>query len=182
MTDAWLVDFDDSFTHNVAAELLLAGIPTQVIAWKKISAERYPHLVVLGPGPGHPDEYHFNAYLHRWLSAGTRVMGVCLGHQLIARHLGLPVERSLHPMHGQVISPSIPKDWEKFIGLRGKIHLQRYNSLAVPAQKLPPGWQGWEHDGEWIALRGPRVISYQFHPESVGTSCPRAFFQVCRRL
>ncbi len=182
LIDSWLVDFDDSFTHNVAAELLRAKVSCQVVPWRRIPHERSPQLVVLGPGPGHPDDYHFNAHLHRWLSAGTPMLAVCLGHQLLARHLGLPVTRSLHPMHGQVITPTVPKAWEKVLGLEGGIQLQRYNSLAVPAQKLPPGWMGWEFEGEWIALKGPRVISYQFHPESVGTSCPQAFFEICRRL
>ncbi len=178
----WLVDFEDSFTYNVAAELTAAGLSCEVVPWRLArEAEMAPRLIVLGPGPGHPDDYAFLPTLAQWWSAGHALAGVCLGHQIIARHLGLSVERARRPVHGQAETISVAGDWVGLLG-PGVARVQRYNSLAVPERALPAGWRGWSHEGEIIGLWHARALSYQFHPDSVGTSCPRRFFAPLARL
>jgi len=183
MEQVWLLDFDDSFTYNIAAEFLRQNITCRIIhwkEWKKPTSER-PRLLVLGPGPGHPDEYGIEEHLVLWWKTQVPIAGICLGHQFLARFLGLPVERSVRPSHGEAMSWSVPLAWQRRYQLPKRVEVQRYNSLAVPARPLPRGWSGWEEGGEWVALAHERALSYQFHPESVGTSCPEAFFlPLCR--
>jgi anthranilate/para-aminobenzoate synthase component II len=175
----WLIDFDDSFTHNIASEFYLLGFPCRVISWRNWNAPEaeLPGLLVLGPGPGHPDDYGIETHMMSWWKSGVPIVGICLGHQMIARFLGLPVVRAKHPCHGETVDLITPEDWRKRLNLPRQIQVQRYNSLAVKQRQLPRGWQGWAHEGEWLAFRHKRVISYQFHPESVGTSCPEKFFR-----
>ena len=161
MKPIWIIDFDDSFTYNIASE------PHTLV----------PKLLILGPGPGHPDEYKIESILLEWWKTQVPIVGLCLGHQFIARFLGLNVERSHRPIHGEAIRLKTPPYWREHFRLPSQLEVQRYNSLAVKAKPLPSGWKGWEHEGEWISFSHKRAISYQFHPESVGTSCPEALFQ-----
>ncbi len=176
---AWLVDFEDSFTHNVAAEFLAAGLSCQVVPWRLLPAPGVapaPDLLVWGPGPGHPDDYGMLPTMRAWWEHGTPMAGVCLGHQLMARMLGLPVGPSRERKHGERVEYEAPASWRSR-GLPARFRAQRYNSLAVPALPLPVGWEGWAHDGEWVGLLHERAMTYQFHPESVGTSCPGPLFR-----
>ena len=188
MSQVWLIDFEDSFTYNVAAEIERLGLKCEVLPWTTLRGQvrsqesDLPQLIVLGPGPGHPDEYGVGPRLATWWTTGVPMAGICLGHQLIGRMLGLQVERSKNPMHGEKVGLAVPKDWRS-LGLPAQIEVQRYNSLAVQAsQDLPEGWSGWREDGEYIGFKHLRAISYQFHPESVGTSCPRELFRPLKDL
>jgi anthranilate/para-aminobenzoate synthase component II len=183
MESVWLIDFDDSFTHNIAAEFFRHNLTCRIIHWKewKAPGTDRPKLLVLGPGPGHPDEYGVEEKLMLWWKTPVPIAGICLGHQFLARFLGLPVERSPRPAHGESMSWSVPVTWQRRFQMPKRVEVQRYNSLGVPARALPRGWSGWEEGGEWVALAHERALSYQFHPESVGTSCPEAFFlPLCR--
>ncbi|MBY0518290.1 MAG: aminodeoxychorismate/anthranilate synthase component II [Bacteriovoracaceae bacterium] len=183
MAQVWIIDFDDSFTYNIASEFYRQGLESKIIHWKDWTAPttRLPKLLVLGPGPGHPDEYPVEDVLMNWWKSEVPMAGICLGHQLIARFLGLRVERSKRPVHGESVALKVPQWWQEKLKLPSLVEVQRYNSLGVQARKLPRDWSGWEEDGEWIALSHARALTYQFHPESVGTSCPEAFFlPLCR--
>ena len=178
MSQVWLIDFDDSFTHNIAAEFLKLNMDCQVIPWRQWSAPstRVPRLLVLGPGPGHPDDYRIEDRLMAWWKTPIAIGGICLGHQFLARFLGLPVTRSPRPAHGESFVWPVPTTWQRKMSWPAHVTVQRYNSLGVPAKALPREWSGWEIEGEWVALSHRRALSYQFHPESVGTTCPEAFF------
>ena len=184
---AWLVDFEDSFTYNIAAEVEKQGLSCEIVPWQRLrdpfasKGVELPQLIILGPGPGHPDEYGVGPRLSTLWSTGIPLCGICLGHQLIGQLLGLDVVRSKNPLHGEKQKLSVPPRWQK-LGLPASVEVQRYNSLAVKAQaRLPDGWEGWVHEGEYMGFAHARAISYQFHPESVGTSCPEAFFRpLCR--
>jgi len=183
MSQVWLVDFDDSFTYNIAAEFLRQGLECQIIPWREwtLPQTRSPRLLVLGPGPGHPDDYRIEEKIMAWWKTGIPMAGICLGHQFIARFLGLAVERSNRPAHGESFVWKVPLVWQKKFHWPKQVEVQRYNSLGVSARRLPREWSGWEEGGEWVMLSHKRALSYQFHPESVGTSCPEAFIlPLCR--
>lgn len=184
MRRVWLIDFDDSFTYNIAAEFERTGSSCVVVHWKKWAAPAaaLPDLIVLGPGPGHPDDYRIEETLLAWWKTDVPIGGICLGHQILARFIGLPVERSPRPAHGESFVWKVPVVWQKRFQWPRQVEVQRYNSLGVPARTLPRGWSGWEENGEWVMLQHPRALSYQFHPESVGTSCPELFFAPLCRL
>lgn len=188
MTKAWLIDFEDSFTYNVAAEIERAGLECEVVSWTHLKGPlrledgELPQLIVLGPGPGHPDDYGVGPRLATWWTTGIPMAGICLGHQLLGRMLGLEVARAKVPLHGERTTLSVPRAWQE-LELPEALEVQRYNSLAVRASApLPEGWTGWTHQGEYVGFLHARAISYQFHPESVGTSCPRALFRPLKDL
>lgn len=179
--NALLIDFDDSFTYNILQELEETGLKVQLINWKDFEClpdERT--ILVLGPGPGHPDDYEaIFPLIRNWLADKRPFLGICLGHQLFWRLQGEDILRSRHPMHGQRIRLDLGAEWLSWLGLKSAPQVQRYNSLAVFSQATLRNHHltNFIQDDEILITRGENIITYQFHPESVGTSYRQAFFR-----
>jgi anthranilate/para-aminobenzoate synthase component II len=187
LTKPILVDFHDSFTFNIASELKLLGCSIEVvdyIKWKKYFKDfKKASLTILGPGPGHPSSYKLQHYLGELLNARDGfVAGICLGHQFIGEYLGYSIEKSINPIHGQTEFLSVPVQWQEILNLKNNvIHVQRYNSLAVrEREKVDHCVLVWKKNQEIMAFSGSNFISYQFHPESLGTNFRSSFFTPLR--
>lgn len=170
---ATFIDFEDSFSFNVVQELVSADFEVEVVNWKDFETLPEEGLLVLGPGPGHPDDYQqVFSLIKNWMDGSRPLFGVCLGHQILWRILDEEVVRSKHPTHGQKVQILLPKSWQDFLQLPENVFVQRYNSLAVLAQSSPraPHLKNLIHDDEIIITRGDKILTYQFHPESIGTS------------
>jgi anthranilate/para-aminobenzoate synthase component II len=170
------IDFEDSFTFNLIQEFENLGVAVDLVHWKDLG-ESYPHqLLVLGPGPGHPSDYEaMFPFVNSWLHHGKKLFGVCLGHQILWHLRGALVTRSKLPLHGQRVELKLNRDWKEWLGLEESVFVQRYNSLAVfhPTSDFC----NFIQEDEVLMSRGPNVVSYQFHPESLGTTCRRAFLR-----
>lgn len=178
-----IIDFDDSFTYNIGAALAELDLPHEILSWNGdyFQQEDFSkEFVILGPGPGHPRDYpEALKSFPRLLTQAKFFMGICLGHQLIYHYFGAEVRPLPQPIHGQSIEISLPS-WVSQQG--GKQLVQVYNSLGVygqPEEELAftLGPQGEKLIGLW-----PRGMSYQFHPESIGTSCPEVYFGRLRQV
>lgn len=189
-----IFDFEDSFTYNIFSELseIFNQETIQVIQKESILSHlqtlanhKEPTVVVLGPGPGHPDQY---IYLHKaverlLVKENIFIFGICLGHQILCQMFGARVDLCKKPIHGQSISYKLDNDLAKSIGVSKNIVVQRYNSLAVfinneflevlKSKKV----EFYEQDHEVLILKSNSLLSYQFHPESIGTTCPKSFFK-----
>jgi anthranilate synthase component 2 len=175
---ATFIDFDDSFTFNVVQELTLVGFEVEVIHWRDFEKNPEAGLLVLGPGPGHPDDYQqLFPQFKKWLKEKRPFFGVCLGHQILWRLQDEDIVRSKRPVHGQKVKLDLTPEWRKWLGVEGIVYVQRYNSLAVQAQAAlrNPYFQNFIQDDEILITRTPSLISYQFHPESIGTNYRREF-------
>lgn len=168
----YIIDFEDSFTFNIATEIYPYETEIVVVSHDEFFAtHNFNHFikklknhvaVILGPGPGSPNEYqdYFSDILKIKNHPQTFLMGICLGHQILALMDGLKIRRSKRPMHGEQVQISFDNK---------NMLVQRYNSLAV-----------YESDNgqKEIQIREwPRGISYQFHPESIGTENRFLFFK-----
>ena len=58
MKKVLFIDFEDSFSFNVVQELTEIGLQVEVINWTDFNSVTDHDLLVIGPGPGHPDDYH----------------------------------------------------------------------------------------------------------------------------
>jgi anthranilate/para-aminobenzoate synthase component II len=176
---ALFVDFDDSFSYNVIQELEELGIKVQVINWKDLELTPQTDLLIFGPGPGHPDEYQrLFPLLQEWLSKKKPFFGICLGHQIFWTLRGEKVIRSKEPLHGQKVRLHLSPFWKEWLKLDEDPWVQRYNSLCIlgTAQIQNPDVLSFIQDDEILLTKGENVITYQFHPESVGTTFRAAFF------
>lgn len=179
MKKAFFIDFDDSFTFNVVQELASTNIQCEVIHWRDVESLPDEGLLILGPGPGHPDDYQsIFPLIGDWLKARKPFFGICLGHQILWRLMGEDVVRSKDPLHGQRMRLELTDDWKSFLGLATEAWVQRYNSLTVLSQASirNPQFINFIQNDEILITRGENLLTYQFHPESVGTSFRQAYF------
>lgn len=183
MMKATFIDFDDSFTFNVVQELTEVGFKVQVVHWKDLETLPETGLLVLGPGPGHPDDYQrIFPLIKQWLKAQRPFFGVCLGHQILWRLQDEDIVRAKEPLHGQKVQLHLTDSWKEWFRLKGDVFVQRYNSLAVLSQAAVrnPVFQNFIQQDEILITRGPNLLTYQFHPESIGTSFRKNFMRaVC---
>jgi anthranilate/para-aminobenzoate synthase component II len=180
-----IVDFNDSFTWNIFSILkeMDKSLEIEVVHWLDFeipSTQR--SVVILGPGPGHPNEYKKirNKIRAMLKDDSLYLMGICLGHQLIAQTMIFRIISSKSLVHGQCEQITLPA-WKGLFpkDLSGKtVEVQRYNSLAVQEQqKSKPELRTLVKRGEVLMMKYKNGVSYQFHPESVGTTCPSSFFE-----
>jgi anthranilate synthase component 2 len=132
---ATFIDFDDSFTFNVVQELTDVGVTVQVVNWKDFETLPQNGFLILGPGPGHPDDYQrIFPLLQDWVRHKKPLFGVCLGHQIFWRLMGEEIVRSKNPEHGQSIVLQLNQEWREWLRIPGEVRVQRYNSLSVMEQ------------------------------------------------
>lgn len=175
---ATFIDFEDSFSFNVVQELELQGFQVTVISWKDYEENPAEGLLVLGPGPGHPDHYQrIFPLVKEWLGAKKPFFGVCLGHQIFWCLQGEEIVRSKVPVHGQKVRLELTPEWKTWLKMRGDVFVQRYNSLAVLGQAAlrNPYFENFIQNDEILITKTPWLITYQFHPESIGTTFRKEF-------
>ncbi|MEV6721443.1 anthranilate synthase family protein [Streptomyces xanthochromogenes] len=170
---ALVVDGEDTFTAMLAHVLRSAGLEVSVLRYdapglrERVLGHEGP--VVLGPGPGDPlDAADPKMRLLRPLAAELLrshrhgLLGVCLGHELIAAELGLEIVRKREPHQGAQVRIDL-FGREETVGF--------YNSFAARCEGELPGVEIARDPvtHEVHALRGPGYAGIQFHPESVLT-------------
>lgn len=185
-----IIDFFDSFTYNIAAEIHKLGFKFTVIessleVFKKIEHIKEKKIILLGPGPGHPDDYkEIYPYIKKNLAKKNLFFfGICLGHQILWRIHGYNITNSSQPLHGKAVPFKIPP-WKNYFDQRDwgrSCKVQRYNSLTVRPKK-----GNLEKfalcNGEIMAGQWERGLTYQFHPESIGTEIPEIFFWPLKKI
>lgn len=179
--NATFIDFEDSFSFNVVQELTEVGFTVNVINWKDFEDLPAHGLLVLGPGPGHPDDYQaIFPLVSEWLKKNRPLFGVCLGHQIFWRLQHEDVVRSKEPVHGQSVLLELDDEWRKWLKIEGDVFVQRYNSLTVLRQAAirNPYLKNFIQNDEILITRSSQLITYQFHPESIGTTFRKEFMQV----
>ncbi len=172
-----VIDCKDSFVYNLVEYI---SIFDRVIVLERERAREVENLnfdgIVISPGPGKPDRT-----LEFLFDCDTPVLGVCLGHQIIAEIFGGEVGK-VKPVHGK--TSIVTHDGKGiFKGLRNPITAARYHSLAV--LKPPEGFKvtARSEDGVIMGLRRGDIHGIQFHPESVltpdGMKIIRNFVEIC---
>jgi anthranilate/para-aminobenzoate synthase component II len=179
MKKALFLDFEDSFTFNIVQELKLIGLEVDIIHWSDFWDISNYDLLVLGPGPGHPDNYQsIFSKIQNCLDKKVKIFAICLGHQIIWRIKGKHILRSKNPVHGQRTRLDLTQMWQDYFNLPSLVWVQRYNSLAVSACDLFfKEFDFFIKDEEIIISKSNDLLTYQFHPESVGTNCRESFFR-----
>lgn len=166
-----IVDVEDDFSYMLAHMLEHLGLIVRVEKIARVTLDIHclnEDLVVLGPGPGDPANEEdgriarLNMLARRLLISGKKFMGICFGHQVICRNLGLRLARLDIPLQGV----------QKEILLFGKKQIVGfYNTFVVVVEDF-------NHEGFYIsvneaeevnAIKGPNFYSFQFHVESVLT-------------
>ncbi|MEU0967760.1 anthranilate synthase family protein [Streptomyces sp. NPDC005917] len=182
---ALVVDGEDTFTAMLAHVLGAAGLDVTVRRYDEpglraaVLAHEGP--VVLGPGPGDPSDPADPKmrFLRRLTAAVLRehrhgVLGVCLGHELIAAELGVDIVRKEVPYQGAQTTVDLfgrPETVGFYNSFVARCDEDAARQLAADGVEVSRSASGEVH-----ALRGPRraggaprnaFAGVQFHPESI---------------
>jgi para-aminobenzoate synthetase len=154
-------------------------------SWPEIDLNEFD-AAVISPGPGHPVvRRNLGVSLEVLADINLPTLGICLGHQAIARVMGTPVVAAPVPRHGHV--SLIRHDGrDLFSEIPQFFAAVRYHSLCVPNAGLVAELEAtaWAEDDVIMGLRhvSRPLWGVQFHPESVLTEHGAALLANFRRL
>ncbi|MBP1912810.1 aminodeoxychorismate/anthranilate synthase component II [Thermococcus stetteri] len=172
-----LVNNRDSFVWNLAEYASLFDrvkvVPNTITLGELRRLD--PDGVIISPGPGHPlERREVGNSPEIVLEAEVPVLGVCLGHQIIATAFGGKVGR-VRPRHGKA-SPVRHDGKGVLRGIKNPLIAGRYHSLAV--LEVPKEFEVSAVSLDDNVIMGIRhrklpIEGLQFHPESVLTEWER---------
>lgn len=181
-----VIDHFDSFVETLARYIREAGFAVKVMRQDASPEEvlaQNPDAVILSPGPGRPEGTGLTLPLLEKLPRHVPVLGICLGHQALAQHLGGAIGHAKEPRHGKA-SPINHNGDALFDGMANPFAAGRYHALIVT--HLPDACDALASSalGENMAFKHQTRPLYgvQFHPESILTPEGRRLIENFLRL
>ena len=180
-----LIDNLDSFTFNIAHMIcglgydvnILNGRSSSTPSAKEIMQELNPSHIILGPGPGWPQDSPLTMEFATMALAGELppTLGICLGHQAIGIAAGWPLIHSPSgPVHGTPVE--CQHNGEGLFSNLLEINMTRYNSLTLlssdnrdDSSVIIDATDATKSLVLAIRSKTHPVFGVQFHPESVGS-------------
>ncbi|HYF73649.1 MAG TPA: anthranilate synthase family protein, partial [Nocardioides sp.] len=170
---AVILDGEDDFVNMLRHVLGVLGMTSEVVRHEDYAPGRLDgfDLVVVGPGPGDPRDgadpkmANLRAAVAELMAAGRPFLAVCLGHQALCHHLGIPLAYKDIVFQGTQSPVSIGGRTER-VGF--------YNTFVgrLAEGGSPPEGVEVEADvqtGDIHLVRGPHYRGIQFHAESILT-------------
>jgi anthranilate synthase/aminodeoxychorismate synthase-like glutamine amidotransferase len=174
-----VIDNFDSFTYNLVQAVSAKGEEVCVRRNNEATVEDMlafgASAFIISPGPGRPESAGISMDLIRAFAGTVPILGVCLGHQCIARAYGGRIVHARKVMHGKL--SFISHDGTGlFDGIPANFPAVRYHSLAVEEASLPTQFHVCARaadDQEVMAICQEELMLFgvQFHPESIATLC-----------
>ena len=174
VTRILVIDNYDSFVFNLVQYLGQLGVEVDVRRNDAVTIDeaRTYDGILISPGPGTPQDAGVCLEIVRECGGDVPILGVCLGHQVIAEAYGGVVDRAPELLHGKT-SQVDHSGAGVLAGLPEPFTATRYHSLTVMPESVPDALEvtGTTDSGVIMALRHRDlpVEGVQFHPESVLT-------------
>lgn len=179
-----VLDFGSQLTQLIARRLRELNVYSELFAFD-VSIEKLkqmkPQGIILSGGPSSVHEVGAPYRPVRELQEIAPVLGICYGMQLIAKDLGGQVEASEKREYGfNQVSWRVPLSSQ--VGTSQRVWM----SHGDVVKSVPPGFEvvATSETGHAAAIRGPRTLAVQYHPEVAhtenGIETLRSFvFDVC---
>lgn len=166
-----ILDGEDDFVNMLRHVLGVFGMTSEVVRHEDYAPGRLDgfDLVIVGPGPGDPRDgddpkmANLRAAVAELMAAGRPFLAVCLGHQALCHHLGIPLTYKDIVFQGTQSPVSIGGRTER-VGF--------YNTFVGRVDEDGPAGVEVEADpetGDIHVVRGPHYRGIQFHAESILT-------------
>ena len=171
-----LIDNYDSFTYNLFHYISKFKIKVDVkrndkIDSKTIIKKKY-NKIVISPGPGNPDQAGNCLKIVKDVYKNIPILGVCLGHQIIAQVFGGKIIQAKNLMHGKVSKIKHKKEG-LFTNIANNFKATRYHSLIVDRKRFPKKLiitaETKNKTIMGLMHKDYDIHGFQFHPESIST-------------
>ena len=145
-----VVDHHDSFVFTLVSYLRELGAEVNMVEGDDLGITALlaraedADGVLVSPGPGRPEDVPAStALVQRAEATGRPLLGVCLGHQVLAHALGARVTEAPELLHGRTgLRSSTDGGSGFFDGLPSGFAAMRYHSLAVDGREPSRGAAG----------------------------------------
>lgn len=172
-----LIDNYDSFTYNIVQYLEELGIEPKIFENDKVTIDELKSLdfdsIIISPGAGNPDTAGISMAVLEEFYKTKKILGICLGHQCIAKFFGANIAKSKNPTHGKTSKIFVCENSKLFKNLPKSFDVTRYHSLEVEKSSMPSNLKitAETQDGTIMALEHNALPIYgvQFHPEAILT-------------
>ena len=166
-----LIDNYDSFSYNVYQLTASVCPDVKVIRNDAMTVEEIealsPSHIILSPGPGRPENAGICEEVIRRLAGKIPILGICLGHQLLALANGAKTEKLKYGHRGG-------NQPVKDLALARTFITSQNHGYAVVSDSVPAGAGEVSHvngnDGtcEGVRYHNAPAFTVQFHPEACG--------------
>ena len=176
-----IIDHYDSFSAMIA-DYCRAIMPEYCMLKtdqinSTILAEIKPSHIIIGPGPGHPSDIELIAtkeLIRQAINLNIPLLGICLGHQLIAEIYGARIVRAKQICHGIISKITHNQSSTILDNLPLSFEVTRYHSLLIENTSIIDKEiriSAETDSGEIMSIHHPKLPIYgiQFHPESITT-------------
>jgi len=179
-----IIDNYDSFTFNIVhyAEPYVQKISVfRNDALSVEDVEKYD-AVILSPGPGTTEDTGVSMEVVRRYAKTKKILGVCMGMQVIAVVFGAALRNLDEPLHGVAV-PTFQTEvlHSIFKGIPKEFRTGRYHSWVIDERTLPDDLLVTAIDTmgliQAIRHREYPLTGVQFHPESVLTEYGKLMIQ-----
>jgi len=171
-----IIDNYDSFTYNIVQYVGSINSNIRVIKNDECSIDEIIYLplshIIISPGPGNPDDTGATKKIVDNFFGEIPILGICLGHQLLASIYGANIICSKNIVHGKISNIVISEKSEIFKSLPRSFDVVRYHSLIVENDSFADiSITAKTNENEIMALEDQdnKVYGLQFHPESIST-------------
>ena len=176
-----IIDNYDSFTYNLVQYFAVLGQEVIVKRNDQLTIKEIEHCkpsyIVISPGPGIPKQAGVSVEVVKQFKTKLPILGICLGHQVIAEVFGGSVVLADKEMHGKQ-STICHNQQGIFSGINNSFLATRYHSLIVEKNSLPKkllvtAWTQ-NNNNDCYEIMGLKHQQYaieglQFHPESIAS-------------
>ena len=171
-----IVDNFDSFTYNIVQYAGCINSDIKIIKNNEhrlndIKKMKFTHIII-SPGPGRPENTGICAEIINEYMSKVPILGICLGHQLIAQHFGASIIAAKQVVHGKTSMINIIKNSKIFKGVPLRFEATRYHSLLVSRNGFKDiQITSCTSNGEIMSIEYSenKIYGLQFHPESIKT-------------
>jgi anthranilate synthase/aminodeoxychorismate synthase-like glutamine amidotransferase len=170
-----IIDNYDSFTYNLFQYFKHFKNDVIVVKNNEVDCDsdiiKFADKLVFSPGPGKPNESGNTFSILDNYKASKSILGVCLGHQIIAEYFGAKIEQLENPLHGK--AKQIIHNGQIYTRLKQNTVVGLYHSLFVSKLNFPNDLiiESETESGIIMGICHKKydLVGVQFHPESILT-------------
>ena len=167
----YVIDHNDSFTHNVVHQFALFD-KVECDNYDKINENKIKQAstIIFSPGPGNPKNYPITSKIYKKYKGKKKIIGICLGYQQILFNEKGKIVQQKNIFHGYQSKVKVTNESKLF--KKNKIFkVGRYHSLKL--------YEPYKTNNIKITMRCAKsnipmaiedkknnVYGFQFHPES----------------